>query len=400
MTTSSTKFKKTDAGMIPEDWDVRTIGETLQFINGKAHEPHVSKFGDFVVVNSRFISTEGAVRKYSTVNLMPGRQGDVLMVMSDLPNGRALAKCFLVDENNKYAVNQRVCIFRSKAHDSRYLRYILNRNSYFMAFDDGVQQTHLLNDAIRKCPLVLSSRIEQESIANALSDTDALIAALERLIIKKQAVKQGMMQQLLTGKTRLPGFTEPWCEGTLGDIADVTMGQSPVGSSYNRDGVGAPLINGPTEFTNNYPVAEQWTTAPVRFCKPNSVLICVRGSSTGRMNIADTVYCIGRGVAAIESRGTNDQTYLRYALAAVVEGLLQLQSGSTFPSIDSRVIRGARLDIPAPDEQLSIGRALHDTDDLIAGLVSRLGKSKAIKHGMMQELLTGRTRLPLGGSGG
>jgi type I restriction enzyme S subunit len=142
--------------------------------------------------------------------------------------------------------------------------------------------------------------------------------------------------------------------GELGEIADVIMGQSPVGSSYNRDGVGAPLINGPTEFTAVHPVPKQWTTAPVRLCRQYDVLICVRGSSTGRMNVADTSYCIGRGVAAVRASGRNDQTYVQYALAAVVADLLKLQTGSTFPSIDSRVIRGGTIRILDPQEQLRV----------------------------------------------
>jgi type I restriction enzyme S subunit len=181
--------------------------------------------------------------------------------------------------------------------------------------------------------------------------------------------------------------------GGLGDIADVIMGQSPVGSSYNKDGSGAPLINGPTEFTDRYPFAKQWTTAPVRFCEPHDVLICVRGSSTGRMNRADSRYCIGRGVAAVRARGKNNQRFVRYALAAVVEQLLKLQTGSTFPSIDSRVIRSAEILIPTPSEQARIGEALNDSDDLIASLERLIAKKRAIKQGTMQELLTGRTRL-------
>src|SRR5699024_10426508 len=114
-------------------------------------------------------------------------------------------------------------------------------------------------------------------------------------------------------------------------------------SSYNRARIGAPLINGPTEFTDRHPVPKQWSTAPVRFCKAEDVLICVRGSSTGRMNIADQDYCIGRGVAAVRAKRGNDQNFVTYALSAVVSDLLKLQTGSTFPSIDSRVIKGGSL---------------------------------------------------------
>lgn len=182
--------------------------------------------------------------------------------------------------------------------------------------------------------------------------------------------------------------------GVLGDIADVLMGQSPVGSSYNRVRIGAPLINGPTEFTDRHPVPKQWTTAPVRFCKADDVLICVRGSSTGRMNIADQDYCIGRGVAAVRAKRGNDQTFVTYALSAVVSDLLKMQTGSTFPSIDSRVIKSGSLLVPSLREQERIGEALFDADDLIATLERLIAKKQAIKQGMMQQLLTGRTRLP------
>ncbi|MGH3943287.1 MAG: restriction endonuclease subunit S [Pseudonocardiaceae bacterium] len=186
----------------------------------------------------------------------------------------------------------------------------------------------------------------------------------------------------------------PLTPGLLGDIAAVTMGQSPVGTSYNRDRIGIPLINGPTEFTRRCPVAKQWTTAPVRFCKPGDVLICVRGSSTGRMNIADSRYCIGRGVAAVRARGENDQGFISYALSSVVDELLKLQTGSTFPSIDSRVIKGGEILIPHPTEQRAIAHALHHADEFIAALEQLITKKQAMKQGMMQRLLTGRVRLP------
>lgn len=186
----------------------------------------------------------------------------------------------------------------------------------------------------------------------------------------------------------------PLRPGTLGQLADVTMGQSPPGTSYNNDGDGAPLINGPTEFTERYPVPKQWSTSPTRFCQTGDSLICVRGSSTGRTNIADRPYCIGRGVAAIRASRGNDQTFVQYALAAVVVDLLKMQTGSTFPSIDARAIRGASVLIPSVTEQRRIGEALLDADELIAGLERKIAKKQAIKQGMMQQLLTGRTRLP------
>ncbi|MGG3774339.1 restriction endonuclease subunit S, partial [Heyndrickxia faecalis] len=93
-----------------------------------------------------------------------------------------------------------------------------------------------------------------------------------------------------------------WKTGSLSEIAEVVMGQSPPGSSYNTTQKGVGLINGPTEFTNKYPNVKQWTTKPTKICKPGDILLCVRGSSTGRMNVSNGNYCIGRGVASISAK--------------------------------------------------------------------------------------------------
>ena len=105
-------------------WVESKLTDIVEYIHGKAHEQDIVEDGPFTVVNSKFVSTEGAVAKYSNSNFCPARKNDLLTVLSDLPNGKALAKCFFVDEDNKYAVNQRVCIWRTKGSDSRFLFYV------------------------------------------------------------------------------------------------------------------------------------------------------------------------------------------------------------------------------------------------------------------------------------
>lgn len=197
-------FKQTELGQIPEDWSVSYLLDNVLFIHGKAHEQFVSELGKFIVVNSKFVSTEGNTRKHCTTNFCPAKKGDVLMVLSDLPNGRALAKCFYTDLNNAYAVNQRVCIFRAINVDSKFLFYLLDRYEYFLKIDDGVSQTHILNNDIAAC-LIYSPKLiqEQNTIATILSDMDTEIQALQQRLDKTRHIKQGMMQQLLTGKVRL-----------------------------------------------------------------------------------------------------------------------------------------------------------------------------------------------------
>tara|TARA_B100000795_G_scaffold269939_1_gene261240 strand:- start:5715 stop:6983 length:1269 start_codon:yes stop_codon:yes gene_type:complete len=197
-------MKESEFGLIPEDWDVKLLPEVFDYIHGKAHEQHIDSTGIFTVVNSKFISTEGKVTKYSKENFCSARKGDILTVLSDLPNGKALVKTYYVNTDNKYAVNQRICIWRSKKDSPLYLSYIMNRHKYFMKFDDGVTQTHILNHHIEKCPvLVPRDTNEQKAIGEALNLMDAEITQLETKKEKYQAIKQGMMQELLTGKTRL-----------------------------------------------------------------------------------------------------------------------------------------------------------------------------------------------------
>jgi len=189
----------------PKDsWEEKHLTDYVDFIHGKAHERDINENGIYTVVNSKFISSDGLIAKFSNKNYCPAKKDDVLTVLSDLPNGKALAKCFLVTENNKYTVNQRVCIWRSKKSYPKFLFYILNRNKYFIGLDDGVSQTHILNHHILKCRISAPTEFgEQVRIATILSDMDSEITALETKLIKYKMIKQGMMQNLLTGKIRL-----------------------------------------------------------------------------------------------------------------------------------------------------------------------------------------------------
>ncbi len=182
-----------DAG----EWVEEPLEKVAKYENGKAHEQGITESGDFVVVNSKFISTNGEVKKYTNEVFCLARKGDILMVLSDVPNGRAIAKCFFVDADNHYTVNQRICKLTPKKAVSIMLFYSLNRNPYFLAFDDGVKQTNLKKDDVLNCPLLLPKDIEeQQKIADCLSSIDDLITAQAQKIEELKAHKKGLMQQL------------------------------------------------------------------------------------------------------------------------------------------------------------------------------------------------------------
>lgn len=148
----------------------------ISFYNGKGHEQFIDNDGDYIVVNSKFISTNGQVQKHCNSQIEPLYKDDILMVMSDLPNGRALAKCYLVEQNDLYTLNQRIGAFRIKDKsivNVGYLYYILDRNKQLLRYDNGVDQTNLRKDDILNIHIPVLNINKQAEIVSALRKFDA-----------------------------------------------------------------------------------------------------------------------------------------------------------------------------------------------------------------------------------
>ena len=179
------------------EWKDTTLGEEVYYENGKAHENDINETGKYIVVNSKFISTDGEVVKYTDNPSCLANKGDILMVLSDVPNGRAIAKCFIVDCNNKYTVNQRVCKLTPKKAVALLLYYSINRNPFLLAFDDGIKQTNLKKDDVLNCLFRLPQEPqEQQRIADCLLSVDELISTEIAKLDQLKAHKKGLMQQL------------------------------------------------------------------------------------------------------------------------------------------------------------------------------------------------------------
>ena len=151
----------------------------------------------------------------------------------------------------------------------------------------------------------------------------------------------------------------------LGSVVSVLMGQSPPGTTCSDAQLGVPLLNGPTEFGEHHPTPRQWTTDGRRMCREHAVLLCVRGSTTGRTNRADRAYAIGRGVAAIEADDPVDQTYVYYALLLRMSRLLEKTTGSVFPNLARDDIEALPIPWPSRAIRQAAGGVLRALDDKI-----------------------------------
>lgn len=191
-------------------------------------------------------------------------------------------------------------------------------------------------------------------------------------------------------KTKIGWIPEEWEVKHFEKAAKIIMGQSPDGKSYNQVGNGVPLINGPTEFTKRYPIKKQWTNSPTKLCQDKDILLCVRGSSTGRINISNNVYCIGRGIAAIRTNAKHSHTFIEYQLKNAVFRILRLTAGSTFPNIDSKSLKGILVALPPLPEQKKIASILSTWDKAIEVLSDLIAAKEEAQKGIMQRLLRGK----------
>lgn len=413
-------MKQTEIGLIPDDWEVKSLGDVCSFNNGVAHENYVDDNGEFILVNSKFISSEAKIIKYSKKQLFKVEENTILMVMSDVPNGKAIAKCFLVPPKFNGTLNQRICMFSDFKTNREFTYRIINRNPYYLAFDDGIKQTNLRKQDVLNCPIAFPPTLaEQQRIAKSLSDVDALISTTEKLIQKKKNIKQGTMQNLLTGKKRLPGFgpqtksptykqtelgpiPEDWEVKSLGEIAETFTGLTYSPENVAEHGTlvlrSSNIKNEQLCFEDN--VFVQMAIPERAFVKENDILICVRNGSKALIGKSAIItkaavrMAFGAFMTVLRSTIVN-QNYLLYVWQSdFVQKQVADNLGATINQITNADFKKFNVIITSnKEEQTAIANVLSSMDKEIETLNTKLEKYRNLKTAMMQQLLTGKIRL-------
>ena len=218
-----------------DDWEQRKLMEVAEYRNGKAHENEINDDGEYIVVNSKFVSTNGEIRKFSYAQNEPLYENEIAFVLSDVPNGRAIARTFLVDKSGKYTLNQRIAgITPHEDTDPYYLYIKMNRNEYFLKFDDGNKQTNLSIKDVLNYEDMYPSYKEQQKIGMYFQQLDHLITLHQRKCDETKKLKKFMLQKMFPKKDakkpeiRFAGFTNDWEQRKF---ANITMRESTVGVS-------------------------------------------------------------------------------------------------------------------------------------------------------------------------
>lgn len=185
-----------------------------------------------------------------------------------------------------------------------------------------------------------------------------------------------------------------WVEKRLDNVCEIIMGQSPDGESYNSIGKGMPLINGPVEFSPDSfgkTISSKFTTQPTKYCKENDVILCVRGSTTGRMNIAGFDACVGRGVAAIRAKVF--QPWINHFINYARKEIYRLGTGATFPNVSGPILGGLKIPFPSLSEQKQISSKLDSLREETLRLESiyhrKLSAFEELKRSLLDQAFSG-----------
>jgi type I restriction enzyme S subunit len=276
-----------------------------------------------------------------------------------------------------------ITVFRAKEEllFPELLPFIVNNDNFFdhaVTHSAGGLSPRVKFKDLSNFEFYLPSKEEQKRLLTLLNTIEKLAVSKKELLNKAKVMFDSYSKYYF--KTQAKEFIP------LGSCAEIIMGQSPAGDSYNKDGNGSPLINGPTEFTDRYPIKVQWTNKPTKFCQINDILLCVRGSTTGRMNISNDEYCIGRGVAAIRGKGDFKTEFLEFALRYYVIEILRVASGSTFPNIDSKSLKGIPLPNLNDNAQNEVINKLKIIDKTVDELVNDIQKTNFLKKNLVSKV--------------
>lgn len=441
-----TKFKQTEVGMIPSDWEVKTLGSlTDKCSYGVGAEARVY-CGDVKYIRITDIDDESHRFSPSPITSPSFFQEKHIVQKNDLlvaRTGASVGKSYLYDEKDGKLVYagflMKLNVFNA---DSKYVFYNTLTKSYWnwVASESArTGQPGLNLQQMKLYSIALPPTIkEQQRIANALSDVDSLIANLEKLIAKKKNIKQGAMQQLLTGKKRLPGFgsdertgsrptderrkechsersakreveessgykmTElglipsDWEVKKVGSIGKIITGSTPPrGDSTLWNGTFCWLSAQDFKQKNIFNSVEKISELGKKYCRllpKDSVLVtCI--ASIGLNAISRVECATNQQINAIVCNDKNNPNYIYYAIEMRSDDLKVLAGQTAVPIVNKEQFENFELILPSKAEQTAIANVLSDMDTEISALETKLAKYRTLKTGMMQQLLTGKIRL-------
>ena len=404
-----TKFKNTEIGRIPEEWETLYIHQITEISTGATPSTNINEYWENGTIrwmssgelNNKIIyDVNGRITQkgYDNTGTHMLPKNCVLIGLAGQGKTRGTAAYNKVE----LCTNQSIAaILPNSKYESKYLYFYIDslydKLRLLSAGDGG--RGGLNKQILQNLEIAMPPLNEQHHIASALTSIDNLISSLGKLIEKKKNIKQGAMQQLLTGKTRLKGFSEPWVYRKISEIATTSSGGTPSRSipSYYYGDIKWFTT---TELKDNYLydsvehiTREALSNSSAKMFSANTILMAMYGATIGKLGILKEPSATNQACCAIKCNDI-DEIFLFYILLYNRKSIIEKGCGAGQPNISQTIVNELSFLVPpCKKEQQAIANILSKMDNDITALEAKRAKYEAIKQGMMQQLLTGKIRL-------
>jgi len=414
-TSTNEGYKKTKLGWIPEEWKVFNLEELGEFSKGKGIAkkdilendsegyPSIRYAEIYTSYNYYTHSLKTKVNGESVKNSNPITYGDILFAGSG-ETLEDIGKSIAYLGNEVAYAGGDIIILKQNSQHSQYLGYLLNndivRNQLFK-LGQGHSVVHIYSSGLKKVKILLPPLPEQQKIAKVLSTWDKAIALQEQLITQKQALKKGLMQDLLTGKKRFPGFEEEWEEVRIKEIANTFSGGTP--SSKRKeyyDGdihwlKSGELNKGIIQNTEGYISELGLKNSSAKLVEANTILIAMYGATAGVCAITKIQGAINQAVLALVLNLEIDMFFTYQLLKMKMPNIVHRMVQGGQPNLSGGIINSVKIKLPKLKEQQKIASVLSNFDIEIEKLITHKKSLIQQKQGLMQQLLSGEKRVKI-----
>ncbi|HPD39660.1 MAG TPA: restriction endonuclease subunit S [Mesotoga infera] len=395
-------YKKTEVGIIPEDWEVKQLGSFAHIRSRRVIPASVDP--ETICIELEHIG-QGNGRLCAYSKAAESDSSKFLFFSGDVLFGRLrpyLKKFWFAKQNGICSTEIWPLTVDTSYILNKFLFYVVQTEQFLEAAEVSYG-THMPRadwKVLRELQIAIPPFSQQRAISEALSDVENLIESFDNLISKKQAIKKATMQQLLTGRAHLPGFEGEWEIKKMVDVSECRSGGTPDTSIKEYYGGEIPWVSisdmtfsGKWLKTTERTLTNKGLSSSAAIIFPRMTVLYAMYASIGECCIAEVSLCSSQAILGIQTTSKLDPEYLYYFLSMQKENVKIMAQHGTQPNLNAQIIKDFEIPIPCYSEQLAIVSVLSDLDDEIAELERRKNKVKQIKKGMMQQLLTGRIRL-------
>ena len=377
-----------------DTWEQRKLLDVANYKNGKAHENDIDENGKYIVINSKFVSTDGEVKKYSNKQNEPLNKNDIAFVLSDVPNGKAISKTFLVDKSSKYTLNQRIAgITPHEDINPKYLAITMNRNKYFLQFDDGVKQTNLSLDDMQKYENYYPTKEEQDKIGHFFEKIDNLITLHQSKYDKLVNIKKALLEKMFPkdGKNvpeiRFKGFTDTWEQRKLLDVANYKNGKA---HENDIDENGKYIVIN-SKFVSTDGEVKKYSNKQNEPLNKNDIAFVLsdvpNGKAISKTFLVDksSKYTLNQRIAGITPHEDINPKYLAITMNRN-KYFLQFDDGVKQTNLSLDDMQKYENYYPTKEEQDKIGHFFEKIDNLITLHQHKLEKLKNMKKSLLNKM--------------